>query len=575
MGKKTGRLLLFIVGLVGVLKLGAQSSISYAITDFQEKKLAWVGAGVPFLLIVTVTGDAPIAGDPIIEGLDQFSVRNGGIPSTNYYIVNGVTTCVQPFKYIVRIDKTGNYQIGPVTIKNKQGTVSAPARMLTVKDESHEVDQKEISDAVLRLEIDPMQGYQGQKFTLKIRLYLTGSAMLSQLLTPEFTGFIVGTFKEVTAGLETINGLEYRFVDYEVTMVPQQIGNLRILPMEAEYQIASKRRSGFGFMRLFDQDTEYRRVISNELMISAKPLPEAEKLVDGIGIFSKVVAGVNQTNVQVGQGVVYTLTVEGDADLERTVAPALQLPSELVSYTSKVFIQEANIDRGAQKHFEYIIQAQQPGTIIIPSQEFVFFDPVQEKYRALQTQPIELSVVPIPEQQVNEHPTDQTYQAISYDEPTDILLPLNEHGPWMPIRYRQIPFGWFIVALLLPLLLGFIFFVWNIYQWYYDKNITYFAYKAAYKKAYSSLEVCKEQRNAGALYDIFIRLIAARMHVMPSVVNDEYIRHKLPRYFSAEQWQAWQKMYKTVQEIRFYGKTADAKIYDQAEQWLHLFEEVL
>lgn len=571
MVKKIGNVLLILL-LSGASWINTKPSLSFSITDFHDKKLEWAGVGVPFLLTVIVTGDQQIADEPEVQGLDDFHVRSAGT-FTNFHIVNNVTTVVQQYKYIVRIDRVGNYQIGPATVEAPDGLIRAYPRTLTVKNEPDQADQKEVSDAFLRMSIEPDKGYLGQKFILKVRFYATGHAAITRLFKPEFTGFWLGQFVESTAGLEEINGLDYRYVEYEAPIVPKEMGDLIIQSMEAEYQIPSKRRSGFGFFAMFNADVEFRRTISNSISLPVSPLPENPIKADGVGQFTQFKAAVDHIEAQAGQGIVYTLLLEGDADLQHTEVQALSMPDTIIHYDSKNSIEPANVDHGDRKIFEYIIQAQEPGNITIPSQQFVYFDPIEAEYKILKTKSIELTITA--SQTNNPQYEEKSHEAISYNEPTDNLLPLNEHGPWLPVHYRVIPFGWFVFLLFLPLLIGIFLWVWSWYQWYYDKNVTYFAYKSAFAKARNALDACSDSNKSSGLYDLFIRLIAARSHLVPSSVNNEYIHHYLGNKLSVQQMEDWNRFFKAVQEIRFYGKTPDAKICEVAQRWLELFEELL
>ena len=572
MVKKIGNLFVLILLLTTAFKINAESSLSFSITDFHDKKIGWAGVGVPFLLSVVVTGDQQIADEPEVQGLDDFHVRSAGT-FTNFHIVNNVTTVVQHYKYIIRIDKVGNYKIGPATVKTPEGVIRSHARTLTVKDSPEQESQKEVSDAFLRLSIEPQEGYLGQKFILKVRFYATGRATITRLFKPEFTGFWIGQFVESTAGLEEINGLDYRYVEYRAPIIPKETGDLIIQSMEAEYQIPSKRRSGFGFFALFDRDIEFRRTISKPITLPVLPLPKSSIKADGVGPFSQFKASVDHAEGQVGQGIVYTIILEGDADLEHTNLTALSMPDVITYYDSKNSIEVGNVDHGDRKIFEYIIQAQEPGKLIIPSQKFTYFDPAAKEYKTLHTKPIELTITPGESNKT--YYEEKSTEAISYTEPTDNIKPLNEHGPWLPVRYREIPFGWFIFLLFFPLLIGLSLWLAGIYRWYYDKNVTYFAYKGAFRKARNALRICTETNGAAGLYDLFIRLFAARSHLVPSSVNNEYVQDYLGSKISQDQLQEWNRFFKTVQEIRFYGKTPGRKICDEAASWLNLFEEVL
>jgi BatD DUF11 like domain len=563
----------FFVLLLCIVRLHAdiKPSISFAITDLDDNPLQVAGIGEPFLMHIKINGKEPINQQPTIEGLDDFYVQYGG-PATNYYIINGVSSCTQSHKYILRADKVGNYTVGPVSIASKNGTLTAKSRAITVKDIPERQTQRDISDAFLKIYCEPDHGYIGQKLTLKVRSYATGNALFDRLSHTGFDGFQLGTFIETDAGLEEINGIDYRYTQYEATIVPTQVGKLKIEPMEIEYQIPAQRQQKFGFLAI-GPSIEYRRAVSNEYFITVDQLPDNDKVAQAVGVFDSYHASIDQKTVPVNQGIIYTLTLEGDADLEHIQAPELSIPSKVTYYTSKSSIELANVDHGHRKKFEYIIQVQEPGDIEIPAQEFYYFDPSKNQYMMLSTDPQMLTITnDSPKTYAHE---EEMHHVISYVEPTDDIYPLNEHGPWVPVYYRIIPFKFFIFLLLLPLLMIVSLWGFQMYQWYYDQHITYFAYKNGFAKADRMLSTCSKSGEAQKVYDLFIQLFAARTHMVPSSITHEYIHELLKKKLSYEQIKQWELFFKDLQEIKFYGKKADHEFYSQSSYWLELFKELL
>ena len=570
MDKRIGNYLLYCIVFCASV-LHAQQAVKLVVTDFQDQPLEYAGAGVPFLLMVIVTGQGDIIAQPEIAGLDTFYVSNVGT-SASYQLINNVASATQRFNYVVRIDKTGNYTIGPAIVATQNGSISSAPLTLTVREVAKIQDIQQTADAFLHLSIASDTAYVGQQIPIAVRFYAAGDTRITRFFKPEIAGFRVGSFQETDAGIEKVHGIDYRYVEYCANIVPELAGSMLIPAFEAEYQAQSRRRSRAGFLRIFDHGFEYKRTLSNTVRLDVLPLPEYEGTVQAVGTFSHISASVDHTAAQEGEGIIYSLVIEGNADLEAVHHVPLQLPETMRYYESKSVIEPANADHGPRKIFEYIIQAHQIGDLVIPAQLFTYFDVRDAQYRTLYTEPIALSISPLLDHTTQADAPSTPQRKLT--EPDDGLLPLNEHGPWLPVQYRLMPFGWFLFLLLLPLLLWIFWWAWRLYGWYYDKNLTHFAYKYAFAKATRALAACRKRDDAAALYDLFVRLIAARSHVAHSSVTRDYTARFIKQKLSVRQYGAWEPFFAQLEECRFYG-VCPAALFESAADWLEILEKTI
>src|SRR5690606_34500112 len=124
-----------------------------------------VVVGQPFLvevIIDCVQGSVPA---PIIEGLDQFTAKRTGMYMSS---INGASTT--KYTYQVRIDRLGDYKIGPATLTHQQQNFTSNiAPVSVVKDTSAQLQSKNNkksqseSKAFLRLMVDNDHVVVGQK----------------------------------------------------------------------------------------------------------------------------------------------------------------------------------------------------------------------------------------------------------------------------------------------------------------------------------------------------------------------------------------------------------------------------
>jgi hypothetical protein len=176
-----------------------------------------------------------------------------------------------------------------------------------IKIQVNPVSKKADSNFELTLNSSKRELYVGEPFDVDLlfKQKRSAEALDSKFLPPEFKGFWV---KGETAPLRYEEGA-YIMTKLSYRLAPQREGDLVILP--AQMSIAS-RGSSQELWGSWSTNVKWKSYFSNDLNISAKPLPEGVSLVGDFTI--NAVADKNTINPN--EAVNVTVEVVGDGNLE-------------------------------------------------------------------------------------------------------------------------------------------------------------------------------------------------------------------------------------------------------------------
>lgn len=438
MDKKIGNLvvaLLFCSSMVASLRI--------TITDVQDQAVGQVEVGVPFFVRVTAN-NVDTQGQP--KGFDQWShiaISFAGT-SQSTRIVNGNRSQSVTYQYIATADIKGKLHCPALSVQDRSGNTITSDPIEIVVGDNAEIINHQNNDVqyVLNVQLNQKKFYLGQKISVKLRFGYQQDFSNLQLGQGSMDSFHQGYVQtQASDGSFELNEKTYKSKDFLIELYPQRIGTLTIPTYKA----------------VFVPDVSYRQTLSLFSMMSGnsvieslprsvivEPLPVSMEYpnVTAIGTFDSVELSLSSQTGKVGEGIVVKMIVKGDGNLEVVRHPALQLPQELQYYEGN----SKNIDQST-KEFEWIIQAEYPGTFEIEPQKFVYFDTKQEEYQVLQSKPVTLTVsgiVPLQNQQnvvpqTQENLSTQAKQEVStstMDEPEILSLSWTEkiQNIWSDIK---------------------------------------------------------------------------------------------------------------------------------------------
>lgn len=576
MVKIVGKFLL-ILFLITIFFSSYCTSIKLEAYGVEGEDLEQVAAGQPFVLDVSIQ-DSTATPKPKIDGIQEFHV---GHTSFQIRTVNGRSSV----KYVtqIRIDKPGVYTLGPAEVTIDGNIYRSRSLEITVGDKqivSNGDVRKDKEKFFLQLVSDKKNVVVGEKINCVLRFYFTDDS------TIKFPSFSAPDVKELRRkdkkdsfrSREKVGKEIYNYIELRWSVFPKTVGEITLPAHRADFQLRVEDPHWSGFRSLFGLDYENKHVFSNALTFSVSPLPQYDGTVHAVGEFIDFSGSVDRAVAKQGDGIVYTLQVEGSGDLENLEIKQLQnMPACVKYYDSKSYIRNNSAKPGMRKkRFEFIVQGMEEGECTIPAQTFTFFDTKTKKYKTLKTSPVVLKILPslgnkMPLPGIT--PRDEQEDAIQESKIADI----RQYGVWYGMTERKLPFWLFVFLIFLPLVpFGFVEakkISYNISHRYSPHMIK----KYAFAKAIKDLKHAKRKNNFSVIYSIFITFFAQKFELKESIITQDTIIHILKeKGFLLQEINSWEHFIARISSFVFYERdkvaTFDKEFFDQAIKWIEIFE---
>ena len=568
------------ITLIAVLFfLPVYGSLSLQLTDIQGHSLQDAQAGEPFLLVVSVTNVDDQTQEPKIKGMHDFYVKRIGYRMTT---INGDKSA--QYTYQVRIDRPGVYVLGPasepdtnersqaVRIKVEAGTARVRKQVRRNQKE------KQTEPVLLRLWVDKDTVFVGQKVKTVLRFYVPEDSEISveQIISNDPTTIQVSEKSGPKKGKQEIEGKNYIYYEWHWDMFAQTAGELVVPAYSLDYTKHLSMDQFMGAMAsFFGPRYERKRVYSNALTLQVRALPEVDQPVDAVGRFINYRAQISPAVAKQYEGMVLSLSVEGDGNVERLQAPELErMPAEFKWYASKSYMQELPI--GQRKTFEYIVQGLKDGEWQLPEQSFTFFDVDARTYKHLHTSPILMNILPGNIPMMQEHATlthlDDNKQQSYHMQP--IIYDFNNYhevSPWS--------LWWFVVLMLLPLIMTLCYWSASRSGWLMRHIAPRYAKRRAFSYAGKQLAYAYRYHNTQALHAIFLQLFAIRKErSAASLTTDEINTMITDSLLPEANKQKWCSFFATIAEVTYAGSAGPKEVlrlFHEAAVWLQELKRII
>jgi len=565
----------YVLVLCGEL-FGHDKKIHVQMYDMQKNSVNQVEVGVPFYLYVKADNFENAQEPKGLSGLQHFPMSPCGTQQEISF-VNGQQSKKITFMYVVTPEKKGSFSLGPIEMQDGSGdTVFSEKIKLEVGDGTTMTPVKHHKQPyILHAAIDNKSVYVGQKVKLLIRFCYQDQyqqLMLSDSALDRFhRGFVS---QDSQKGTTKIGDEQYDHQEWMMELYPEKTGTLTIPMFQAAFIPALKYQSGFGSVFGFSMQSAVR---SNPKTLEVKPLPKSKEFKDvtAIGTFDSCVFELQQKKGAVGQGLVATMVIRGDGNLEIVKAPELKLPDGLHSYQGNSTTERLS-DGLSRKKFEWIIQGDNSGTFTIEPQKFAYFDLSSQTYKTLKSEKALLTITAAAvvksdkkeqaSDTVKKSNTEQSYafkdHEINFINQTSLNQNrLNSNVGFESLIYRLLT--WFItfMAILAVLVGGF----WccgpYVRNSFWAQSL-YFKY--LFKKSYRS-------QNTLTLYHLFVTL--GKLYGF-DLLGDElsqcFSKLKLP----PDSWQKWQQFVTVMLQINFAGAQSSQQerqeVFAQAQHWFYV-----
>ncbi len=413
------KLLLGTVGLwlclitLGATKARADKPEATAALSSSETT---VGQPVELQIKVSGTTGAQPPGSIDVDGLDiRYSGQSQMIEGHNFSFSYSFV-----YSYTVVPQRTGTFKIPPQKILAGSDTLRTPALTLNVGGSSQNATGSTAGRAVatnrigfVELLLAKKDAYVGEVIPAEIRVAVNTRTPLESLgAGPSLTGqgFTTQPMPEPRQTIETIKGNTYHVFTFKTAIAAARPGKIDVGPVEITLgvRIPQTRRNSMGPRDLFDDpffdnffnDPAFAPSVPREVTFKSDPAtievkalpPHAPADFSGaIGSFS-LETEAKPKKVQVGDPITVTARITGRGNFDRVTAPAPANTGGWHQYPpTSNFKKDDDIGISGTKTFETVLTPNEKKNAV-PAFGFSYFDPVREKYVALQSEAIPVQV---------------------------------------------------------------------------------------------------------------------------------------------------------------------------------------
>lgn len=365
--------------------------------------------------------------EPTIPDLSDFNILTGPHRSTqqNYQFVNGKSSKEESvtFTYILMAEKEGEFRIPAASIMvDGKKYSSNPLRLKVLPPDKNSSSQSQgggnsmqmqnngsstninDDDLFVRATLSMGKVYEQEAVLLTYKVYSTVNLTNLSNPTPDLKDFHIQEVqlpREKHFELEHYNGRNYNTVVWrQFVLFPQQSGVLEIPSLTFESVVAVQSRRSFDpFEMMFNGGPSYveikKNLTSNKLTLDVKKLPAGRPagFSGGVGQFA-ISSSISSQDVKTNEEITLKVKVKGLGNMKLVGNPIMDFPSEFEVYDPIInnkFSLRTNGFSG-DKVFEYVITPRASGTYTIPAARFVYFDPLQDAYKTIESEPYTINV---------------------------------------------------------------------------------------------------------------------------------------------------------------------------------------
>ena len=356
---------------------------------------------------------------PQLSGCKLLTDR-GVCSFSSYAAINGKVTSVSGIEYTCtyRAEKEGKvtvpavsivvngkqYKTSPILFEIVKNTGQPNQRVQTsILDEYAVESPAPIAEdeVFVRIIMSKEQVYEQEPIECEIKLYTQyGIESFLPTVQPSFDGFIIEDISSQPSmnKRETYNGKDYYTATLKHCVIfPQKSGSLTI--NSGKYDVVAQKYEkvviggGFAYGRI--PIKEKLVITSNSATIDILPLPtpRPDNFSGAVGQFS-VETKLSSNTFRTNETANYELIITGTGNIKYIKEPIIDFPIEFEQYSPKSTY-DTRIDSGMMSGkaiFEYPFVPQSVGKFQIPQSQFVYFDPIQNKYETLELEGYLLNV---------------------------------------------------------------------------------------------------------------------------------------------------------------------------------------
>jgi len=528
-----------------------------------------VAVGQNFTFTFTLNQRAQQIASYQFPGFDVLSGPNQST-STSMTIVNGQTTQSSSFSYsyTLRAQKEGTFTIpaavfvvdgNQVKSNSVQIKVVAAQQSGTPQQQQgtqgtrsqQQVQAFDKNEVFVRASASKTNPYQGEQVIITHKLYIgqsvNGGYRVNNATMPTQSGLWSYTLgdpnAENVAKQEVLNGKKYAVHEIRRTAVfPQRTGEITVTPMEIDFtaNVITQQSSGDPFFDRFFGGRQSAQnynldLKSNAIQLNVKPLPQHNKPNDFSGLVGSftMTSSLSRTELKANDATNLTITISGTGNIQHIDPLDIVFPPDFDVTEPRVMdnINTKGNSITGSRTFEYVIIPRNEGKFTIPQATFTFFDLKTNTYKTLSTNEHTLEV---------EKGSGQLSVSTSSSQ-KDIKVLGNDIRFIRTSYFNLKPMGvaffgslQYYAALLLPILLLFLFIIIWRKQIEARSNVALMRNKRANKVARKNLKTAKkllEEKNKEQFYTEISRALwgylSSKYHIPVSQLSMENVATKL------------------------------------------------
>jgi len=339
----------------------------------------------------------------------NFKVLAGPSQSSSFSSINGKTSYKLTYTYVIQPLSKGTFTIPSATVTYEGEQIKSNTVRITVSDaidipEDPE-DPRYIAQQNIHMvaEVSDMTPYVGESISVVYKLFVDINEVNVQntreASSPSFNGFWNQNIevKKWVAKNGTYGGKPHRFVIVRKTvLIPTKAGRLEIEPLEMEITagVPIGRRDFFGNMLMNDVSFT---LTSGRKIIRVKELPSEGKpfnFTGAVGDFDFSVTP-SKTELKSNESTSIKVELKGKGNLKLVKLPGIETSNGLEVYDPehKEKIKTTLGGLSGSVYDQYAVVPQSRGKFKIPGVSFSYFNPKEEKYYSVDTEPILLNAL--------------------------------------------------------------------------------------------------------------------------------------------------------------------------------------
>lgn len=333
----------------------------------------------------------------------DFKVVGGPSSSVSQSWINGKASYSQTYIYILEPKNEGEFTIEPASIEYNDEIVKSNAVKITVSKaveipkDPNNPDYIAQQNIHLVAEVSNLNPYVGEGIYVVYKLFVSENISVNDWRvteSPQYNGFWNQDIEVTDINVQKgkYNGEDYRYIVLKrAILIPQRAGELIIEPMKMDFSVGIPTGRGDFFGNMITRNISYSTE-SDVRKVRVKALPEEGKPVDfsgAVGEFEfKVFADKNV--LKASEAAQIKVEVTGSGNLKLFEIPKIITPAELETYTpehKEDIITSLNGLKGTISD-AYTVVPQFKGKYKIPEVSFSYFNPKEEKYSTILSQPV-------------------------------------------------------------------------------------------------------------------------------------------------------------------------------------------